>query len=152
MKPVRACLWRNAFFVWCSPKGFCKAPHDSGVFWKQFMVLLEEVLVCGGVSFLTPCTSRVEEGIRVRVKGRRSARAAPVYSLISSVVGGVELRFKQVRGQLEMSIIMEEVRKTNKRAISACPLSPSARSMGFYAIRGSISSTSSSNRRYIIVY
>ncbi len=21
VKPVRACLWRNAFFVWCSPAG-----------------------------------------------------------------------------------------------------------------------------------
>ncbi len=33
-----------------SPQGLYKAPHDSGVCWKQFMVLLEEVLVCGGVS------------------------------------------------------------------------------------------------------
>ena len=26
------------------PQGLCKAPHDSGVYWKQFMMLLEEVL------------------------------------------------------------------------------------------------------------
>ena len=53
------------------PQGLCKAPHDSGVCWKQFMMLLEEVLVCGGVSFHPPCASRVDEGIRVRVTGRR---------------------------------------------------------------------------------
>ena len=40
------------------------------------MMLLEEVLVCGGVSFHPPYMSRVDEGIRVRVTGRRSARAA----------------------------------------------------------------------------
>ena len=58
VKPVRACLWRNAFSL-CGapPQGLCKAPHDSGVCWKQFMMLLEEVLVCGGVSFHPPCTS-----------------------------------------------------------------------------------------------
>ncbi len=39
------------------------------------MILLEEVLVSGGVSF------RVDEGIRVRVTGRRSARAALPYLL-----------------------------------------------------------------------
>ena len=52
-------------------QGLCKAPHDSGVYWKQFMMLLEEDLVCGGVSFHPPFTSRVGEGIRVRVTGRR---------------------------------------------------------------------------------
>ncbi len=40
------------------PQGLCKAAHHSGVYWKQFMVLLEEVLVCGGVSFQPPYTSR----------------------------------------------------------------------------------------------
>ena len=42
-----------------------------------------------------PCASRVDEGIRVRVTGRRSARAASVlpYLLsLTSVVGGVEVR------------------------------------------------------------
>ena len=76
MGPVRACSWRTAFFVWCSQLGLCKAPHDSGVCWKQIMMLLEEDLVCGGVP--SPCTSRVGEGIRVRVTGLRSARAASV--------------------------------------------------------------------------
>ncbi len=72
VKPFRACLWRNGFLVW-----LCKAPHDFGVCWKQFMMLLEEVLVCGGVSFQPPCTSRgVDEGIHVRVTRRRSARVA----------------------------------------------------------------------------
>ncbi len=39
-------------------------------------MLLEEDLVCGGVSFHPPCTSRVGEGIRVRVTGRRPASPA----------------------------------------------------------------------------
>ena len=72
------------------PQGLCKAPHDSGVCWKQFMMLLEEFSVCGSASF-HPCMSRVDEGIRVRVTGRRSA-GLPVYCLVSSVVGGVEVR------------------------------------------------------------
>ena len=42
MKLIRACLWREAFFVWCSPRGLVEAPHDSGVGWKQFMMMLEE--------------------------------------------------------------------------------------------------------------
>ncbi len=33
------------------PQRLRKAPHDSSVCWKQLMLLLEEVLVCGGVSF-----------------------------------------------------------------------------------------------------
>ncbi len=66
------------------PQGLCKAPHDSGVCWKQFMMLLEEALVCGGVSFHPPCTSRVDEGIRIRVAGRRSARAASVLPYLLS--------------------------------------------------------------------
>ena len=61
MKPIKAGLWRDAFFVWCSPRGLVEAPHDSGVDWKQFMMLLEEVLVCGGVAFHPPCASRVDE-------------------------------------------------------------------------------------------
>ena len=35
--------------------------NDSGVGWKQLMMLLEEVLVCGGVAFHPPCASRVNE-------------------------------------------------------------------------------------------
>jgi hypothetical protein len=66
------------------PQGLCKAPHDSGVCWKQLMMLLEEVLVCGGISFHPPCTSRVAEGIRVRVMGRHSARAASVLPYLLS--------------------------------------------------------------------
>ena len=67
------------------PQGLCKAPHDSGVCWKQFMMLLEEDLVCGSVSFQSPCTSRVDdEGIRVRVAGRRSARVASVLPYLLS--------------------------------------------------------------------
>ena len=62
----------------------CGALHDSGVCWKQFMMLLEEVLVCGGVSFRPPCTSRVDEEIRVHVAGRRSARAASVLPYLLS--------------------------------------------------------------------
>ncbi len=52
------------------------APHFPDVCWKKFMMLLEGLYVCGGVSFPYPCTSRVDEGICVRVSGRRSARAA----------------------------------------------------------------------------
>ena len=40
------------------PQGLCKAPHDSGVGWKQFMMLLEEVLVCGGVSPARPGSAK----------------------------------------------------------------------------------------------
>ena len=29
-------------FLCVPPQGLCKAPHDSGVCWKQFMMLLEE--------------------------------------------------------------------------------------------------------------
>ena len=61
MKPIRACLWRDAFFVWCSPRGLIKAPHDFGVSWKQFMMLLEEVLVIGSVAFHSPRASWVDE-------------------------------------------------------------------------------------------
>ena len=69
------------------PQGLYKAPHDSGVCCKQFMMLL--VWRC------FPCMSRVDEGIRVCVTGRRSARAAsvlPCFCSVSSVVGGVEVR------------------------------------------------------------
>ena len=65
-----------------------EAPHDSGVGWKQFMMLLEKVLVCGGVAFHPP----------LRVPGRRkgfirvtAVPGLPVYCLISSVVDGVEV-------------------------------------------------------------
>ena len=40
------------------PRGLCKAPHGSGVCWKQFMMLLAEVLVCGGVSPARPWSRR----------------------------------------------------------------------------------------------
>ena len=53
------------------------------------MMLLEEALVCGGVSFHPPCTSRVYEGVHVRVTGRQIDRATIV---LRSVVGGVEVR------------------------------------------------------------
>jgi hypothetical protein len=82
-------------FLWlCAapPQGLwlCKAPHDSGA---CCCLLLEEVFVCGGVSFHPPCTSRVDEEICVRVTGRHSTRVASVvYCLISSVAGGVEVR------------------------------------------------------------
>ena len=66
-------------------QGLCKAPHDSGVCWKQFTMLLEEVSVCDGVSFDSPCTSRVDEG--VRVGSAHCQGGLPVYyGLISSVV------------------------------------------------------------------
>ena len=61
LKPIKAGLWRDAFFVWCSPRGLVEAPHDSGVGWKQFVMLLEEVLVCSGAAFHPPCASRVDE-------------------------------------------------------------------------------------------
>ena len=48
------------------------------------MMLLEEVLVCGGVSFHSPCTSRVDEGARVRVTGRCSAELELELELILS--------------------------------------------------------------------
>ena len=53
-----------------------------------------EVLVHGGVSFQHPCTSRVDEKFRVRVAGRRGARAESVRRtfLISSVAGGIAVR------------------------------------------------------------
>ncbi len=63
MKPIKAGLWRDAFFVWCSPRGLVEAPHDSGVGWKQFMMLLEEVLVCGGVAFHPPARPGSTKGI-----------------------------------------------------------------------------------------
>ncbi len=47
MKPVMLSL------CGAPPQGLCKASRDSGVCWKQFMILLEEVLVCGGV-FIPP--------------------------------------------------------------------------------------------------
>jgi hypothetical protein len=77
VKPVRACLWRNASLCGAPRRGLCKAPHDSGVCCKQFMMLLEEVLVRGGVSFDPPCTSRVDEGVRVRVTGRHYLSQMP---------------------------------------------------------------------------
>ena len=55
----------KSFLCVVLPAELIKAPHDSGVCLKQFMMLQEEVLVCGGVSFHLPCTSRVDEGIRV---------------------------------------------------------------------------------------
>ena len=47
-------------FLLCGapPQRLCKAPHDSGVCWKQFMMLLEEVLVCGGVSPARPGSTK----------------------------------------------------------------------------------------------
>ena len=70
------------------PQRLRKTPHDSGVCWEQFVMLLGEVLVCGGVSFHPSCTSRVDEGIRVV----GAVPGLPVYCLVSSVVGGVEVR------------------------------------------------------------
>jgi hypothetical protein len=40
------------------------------------MMLLEEVMVCGGVSFHLPCTSRVGEGIRTGIDRREFSRVA----------------------------------------------------------------------------
>ena len=57
MKPIRACLWRDAFYVLCSLWSMIKSSHVSGVCWKQFMMLLEEVLVGGVVLFHAPCAS-----------------------------------------------------------------------------------------------
>ena len=74
-----------------APRGeHVEAPHDSGVGWKQFMVLLKKVLICGGVAFHSPCASRVDD----RDSSVRRISAVPglqVYCLISSVVGGVEV-------------------------------------------------------------
>ncbi len=43
--------------------GLFKAPHTSGVHWKQFMALLEEGLISGGVSLHSPSLhARVGEG------------------------------------------------------------------------------------------
>ncbi len=61
-------------------RGLCKAPPDPGVCWKQFMILLEEVMVYGGVSPARPGST----------KGFASA-GLPVYCLVSSVVGGSEV-------------------------------------------------------------
>jgi hypothetical protein len=66
----------------------CKAPHDSGVCWKQFMMLLEEVLVCGGVSPARPGSAKGFASVwRVG-----AVPGLPVYCLVSSVVGVVEVR------------------------------------------------------------
>ncbi len=57
-------------------------------------MLLEEVLVYGGVSFQPPCTSRVHEEIRVRVTGQRNARAASVLPYLLSFL----VALKSARG------------------------------------------------------
>ena len=55
------------------------------------MICLEGYSVCGGVHS-PPCTTRVDEGVRVRVTGLR-VQGMPVYHLFSSVVVvGVEDR------------------------------------------------------------
>ncbi len=73
------------------PRGLYKAPHDFGVCWKQFMMLLKGVSVCGGVSFHPPArpgSARVFASVwRVG-----AVPGLPVYCLISSVVDGVEVR------------------------------------------------------------
>ncbi len=51
LKWARVC---NAHKARQNPQGLCKAPHDSGVCWKQFAMLLEDYLVCGGDSFHPP--------------------------------------------------------------------------------------------------
>ena len=53
----------RCFLVWCSPRGLVEAPHDSGVGWKQFMTLLEEVLVHGDAAFQTPLRVPGYDGI-----------------------------------------------------------------------------------------
>ena len=84
VKPMKACLWSDAFFVWCSPRGLVKAPHDSGVDWKQFMMLLEEVLVCGGVAFHPPLRVPGRRKGFIRVTGQRSAGVASVLPYLLS--------------------------------------------------------------------
>ena len=74
------------------PRGLCKAPHDSGVCWKQFMMLLEEVLVCGGVSFHPPLHVPGSAKGFASVCRVGAVPGLPVYCLISSVVDGVEVR------------------------------------------------------------
>ncbi len=57
MKPVRMLgrvFGEMRSLCGAPPQGLCKAPRDSGVCWKQFVLLLEEVMVCGGVSFHPP--------------------------------------------------------------------------------------------------
>ena len=65
------------------------------------MILMEEVLVYGGVSFRPLCTSRVDEGIRVRVAGRRSSRAASVLPYLLSCWWACVCNAHEVRRQAE---------------------------------------------------
>ncbi len=56
----------------CGPHlGAQHDPSVTGLCWKQIMVLLEKSF---GLWRCFPCTSRIDEEIRVRVTGRRTQK------------------------------------------------------------------------------
>ncbi len=75
---LRACLWRDAFFVWCSPRELCK--------WKQFTMLLEEGFGFVAIFHLPPPSPYMDSCPAQAVPGLL------VYYLNVSVVGGIEVR------------------------------------------------------------
>ena len=89
MKPVRACLWSNALFVWCSPAGVVQGT-------ASLRCVLETVHdVVGGSfglwrCFISPPLSQVGKGTRVRVTGRRRTRVASVLRYLLSCSGREE--------------------------------------------------------------
>jgi hypothetical protein len=89
------------------------------------MMLLEEVLVCGGVSFHPPCTSRIDDRVRVRVTGQRSARAATKLlilklSFVSSFLWGSALFTQQCVRSIMKLDQKSKVKKTHKTTHLAC--------------------------------
>ena len=85
-------MWSDVSFVWRSPQGFCKAPDDSNVPWKQFIMLLEEVLVCGGVSFHPPLHVPGRRRDSRPCDGSAQCQGCLCTAYISSVFGGIEVR------------------------------------------------------------
>ena len=62
--------------------------HDPGVGWKQFMMSLEEVLVCVVVAFHLPCPG-LTKGVHPCDRSAQFRGCQSNLCLISSVVGGV---------------------------------------------------------------
>ena len=83
---IRACCGaRGPLCCGATPQGMCKASHDSGMCWKQFMVRLERILGLWRHFILPPCTTRGRRSSNVQL-GSACARVPVYYSASSSVV------------------------------------------------------------------
>ena len=84
VKPIRACCGvRASLCCGAPPQGLCKAPHDSGICWKQFMIRWDDAWLWGHF-ILPPCTTQGRRSSNVQIGS--ACAGFPVCYLVSSVV------------------------------------------------------------------